>query len=533
MKSDIIDSSDSSLEKSTRSSALVMACTLISRLLGFARIAVITAVYGAGAKADIINLTFSIPNNLRKLLAEGALSSAFIPELSRALHNTDDSDSSRREAPELVRRILSFQVLVIVPLCGLAILFARPLIMYVLSEFDDPAQIATATRLFRLFINYLLLVSVSAVLMGVLNAHHRFFTPAFAPILHSVSVIAAIALLNRRLDTYAVALGVLVGGMLQLLWQYPKFRGLRYDFRPNFSFRDPAFRRVMKLWLPVLATSSLFTITYQVAMRFASGLGEGSVTSLHIAITFFQLPFGIFSASVTTVLFPRMSKQVAAGDEAGLRESLQYGLRFLLVLLIPSTIFLSVVSAGCISVAFQRGNFSIERTLETAKVLVAYSSGLFFVGAFTFMQRLFYALNRHQVPFRIAIFVAVVDIGLSLWLKETSLATSGIALANSISFAAGSFLLYVKCRSSLGRIDGRKLALTAVKTLTAVIPATAALFILRSFVGAWWIHGSSFYSVMFLLIEILVFCSIVLAIYRFTNVEMLSMLKLRRSMSDK
>ena len=520
------EASGGSLNRSTKSSVLVMSCTLLSRLLGFARLAVITSVFGVGAKTDIINLTFSIPNNLRKLLAEGALSSAFVPELSRSLV----SDETGRTAHALVRKLLSFQVLIIVPFCLLSIAAARPLIARVLSEFEDPVEIAQATRLFRYFINYLLLISISAVLMGVLNAHHRFVVPAITPILFSVAVITSIVVGSGTFDIYAVAVGVLAGGAFQIVFQLPLFRRLGYGFRPDFGFRDPAFRRVLAVWLPVLATSSLFSITSQVAVRFASGLGAGSVTSLSIAITFFQLPFGIFSASVTTVLFPRMSRQVATEDSAGLSQSVQYGLRFLAILLVPSTVFLCISGRGLISVAFQRNDFDLAQTIETAGVLVAYSVGLFSVGAFTFLQRLFYAMGKQYVPFRVAVIVAVVDIGLSLWLKDTVLATAGIALANSVSFTVGLILLIVRTRSEIGAIGAKRVTITSMKMAASVAPAVAAVYLLRAATGPWWIGGSSVLSAAMLVVEAVLFSGIVLLGYRFTRVEMVSMLLMRRKL---
>ncbi len=512
------------LLKSTRSSFVVMACTLISRLLGFARIAVITGIFGATGRADIINLTFSIPNNLRKLLAEGALSSAFIPELSRALYTDPEGGTARR----IVRKLFSFQVLILVPVCLLSILFARPLITHVLSEFSDPEMIAQSSRLFRWFINYLLLISLSAVLMGIINAHQRFIVPAVTPILFSVTVIASIFLTHQSLGIFSVALGVLAGGVFQVLFQLPLFRRLGYDAGPDLRFADPAFRRILRTWLPVLATSSLFTITYQIAIRFASGLGEGSVTSLAIAINFFQLPFGIFSASVTTVLFPRMSRQVAENDTSGLRESLQYGIRFLLVLLVPATLFMCVAARELISVGFQRGAFPIARTEATADVLIAYTVGLFGVGTFTFVQRLFYSLGRHRIPFYTGLVVSVVDVGLSLWLKETPLATSGIALANSISFTLGVGILLYIARKILGPLGGRSIALTGIKTAGAVVIGSLLLWLYLRITGEWWRDGSSLATFGLLFGGFVLFTGSVTALYRLTRVEMLWML-LRRS----
>jgi putative peptidoglycan lipid II flippase len=183
----------------------------------------------------------------------------------------------------------------------------------------------------------------------------------------------------------------------------------------------------------VLATSSIYTITETVAFRFSSGLAPGSASAMSNALVFWQLPFGIFSASITTVLFPRMSRQASRNDTEGLRESIQYGLRFLFVLLAPSAVFMIIFGKEIISVAIQRGMFTPENTLLTASVLAAYSYGLFSVGAFNFLQRFFYSCNDFRTPFRIAVLVCVLDIALSVLLKDTALSVSGLALANTIS----------------------------------------------------------------------------------------------------
>ena len=184
------------LGRSTASTVVVMACTMASRLLGFVRIALIAGIFGAGGKADILNLTFAVPNNLRKLLAEGALSSAFIPVLSESLVRDPSGATGRRT----VRNITAIQLIVLIPLIGLAVVFARPLIARVLTELTDPAQVLLAAKLLRYFIVYLLLISIAAVLMAVLNTHGHFFVPAATPLLFSLCVIGATLVFHRRLD---------------------------------------------------------------------------------------------------------------------------------------------------------------------------------------------------------------------------------------------------------------------------------------------------------------------------------------------
>jgi putative peptidoglycan lipid II flippase len=291
---------ETSIGKSTVSTFVVMICTMVSRILGFARTAVVTAIFGASGAADVINLTFAVPNNLRKLMAEGALSSAFIPVLSETLVEKPDGTESK----SIVRSILTFQLILLVPLSVLCIVFARPLIAVVLAEFSEEWQVTLSAGLFRWFINYLLLISISAVLMAVLNSHNRFFVPALTPILFSVSVIGSILLLHGRLGEYSMAVGVLAGGLAQILFQTPSFMRLGYRFRPNFDFSSPRFRKVLRQWLPVLATSSIYTITETVAFRFSSGLAPGSASAMSNALVFWQLPFGIFSPPSPRFFFP-------------------------------------------------------------------------------------------------------------------------------------------------------------------------------------------------------------------------------------
>ncbi|MAG14173.1 MAG: murein biosynthesis integral membrane protein MurJ [Spirochaetales bacterium] len=509
---------ETSVGKSASASFFVMICTFLSRILGFVRLAVITTVFGGGEGADIINLAFSIPNNLRKLLAEGALSAAFIPVLSANLLSRPDGTRAR----PLVKGLLTFQILVILPFCALCIIFSDFLIRHVLAEFADPAKIEASVGLFRLVINYLLLISLSAVLMGILNAHSRFVVPAITPIIFSISVITSIILLHGAMGVFSMAVGVLIGGVAQILFQYPLFHRLGYDFRPYFRPKDLEFRRIMVRWLPILATSSVFAITQQIAYRFASGLEEGSITAVTIALTFFQLPFGIFSASVTTVLFPRMSRQGAAKDMRGLRDSLQYGLRFLLILLAPSAVFLCVWARRLISTGFQSGGFEEIHTLLSAKTLAMYSLGLFSVASFTFLQRFFYSLNDYKRPFFVAVGVALIDVALTLWLKSTGLRTSGIALANSIAFSAGAVTLAVFAKRILGTINGTGIAKTFFKVCIAILPGIAILAGFGTFVGKWWVEGRTLASFFFVIVGALLFAAPILLVYRLLGVEMLA-----------
>jgi putative peptidoglycan lipid II flippase len=316
-----------------------------------------------------------------------------------------------------------------------------------------------------------------------------------------------------------MVVGVLAGGLLQIFFQTPKFHKLGYSYKPNFRFNNPDFKKILRNWLPVVATASIFTINQQVAVRFATGLETGSASALSYALVFFQLPFGIFSASVTTVLFPRMSKQAGSRDTEGLKESIQYGIRFLIVTLVPSAFLLSILGREIISVAMFRGQFTLEDTNRTASVLTGYCIGLLSVGAFTFLQRYFYSVHNYRIPFIFSVVVAAVDIGLSLWLKNTVLRVVGLAVANTIAFSLGFVVLLILAGKRLNGLEGKKILLTLLKVCISTIPVIMFVYIFKYLTGDWWESGSSIGGLFILLAEAVPGIGILFAMYLLLRVE--------------
>ena len=415
-----------------------MGATLVSRLLGFVRVAVIGAIFGGSGTADVVHAVFMVPNNLRKLLAEGALSSAFVPEISRLLVE----DGSNRRAIGLAQRLIGFQLAVTGPVVFLAALFPA-VAARILFDFPEAARMALAAELLPWLTGYIVLVGLSATVMGVLNCHDVFVIPALSPPLFSVCVITALALFSRSLGVWSLVIGVLAGGAAQLLFQIPLYLSRGYRLLPSLRFRDETFRRVLRQWFPVLISSSIFAITQQVAIVFASGLADGSASALANALVFWQLPFGVFSASVSKVLFPRMSRAAARGDSTDLSRLIAEGLVFILALLLPAMLGYLVMGDLIISLALERGAFSAGASARAASVLSGYSLGFFSVGAFNLLQRASYALRDFNGPLLASAVVAVIDVVLSLWLKETPLGVVGLALANSVAFSAGALLLWI------------------------------------------------------------------------------------------
>jgi putative peptidoglycan lipid II flippase len=228
-----------------------------------------------------------------------------------------------------------------------------------------------------------------------------------------------------------------------------------------------------------------------VAQRFASGIADGAVTALSNAVTVMNLPIGIFTASVLTVLFPRLSAQVAKNDGEGLRDTVAHGIEFLLALLLPSMAALVLFGREFIAVAFQRGKFTAADTAFTYPVLAAYAAGLAFVSLFQFLQRLFYSYKDYRTTLASAVVVAVVDIGLSLWLKETTLRTAGLAVANSAAFAVGLVYLGIAARRRLGPLGAGRILAGAGKAAVATLPLMGILVGARTLWPELWRAGGT------------------------------------------
>ena len=508
---------------STVSTVIVMLCTTASRLFGYVRQALFSYYFGATGAADAMNAVFNIPNNLRKLFAEGAFSSAFIPVLS----TTIEEDPSGKRSRALVSALSAFLLIVLLPLVGLSIIFPR-LFVNVLLQFTDPQKVGTAARLMQWMFNYILLVSLSDLVMAVLNSHGRFTIPALSPLLFTAATVLSLLFFNGRLGIIAMGVGVLAGGVLQLAFQLPSLRRQGYTLRPRLDLRNPDFLRTITLWVPYLASASIATITQFIATLFASGLEDGSVSAVANSVMFLQIPIGIFTTSVATVVFPKMSRQAAQGDTEGLRGSASYGIQFILVLLVPSTVLLCLFGREIIAAAMQRGKFTSENSLMASRALTGYAVGLVAMGVYTFLQKLFNSLKSFSVPMLSAGLVAALDIALSLVLKETPLRVSGLAYANSIAFLAGSVLLAWLARRRLGRIGLIPILSMLGRSLLGSIPMAALLLLVVRWKPDLWLHGGTARGTVLIAGVVAACLALTLASYAALRIPFLSQLLKRR-----
>ncbi|UCF10723.1 MAG: murein biosynthesis integral membrane protein MurJ [Candidatus Bipolaricaulota bacterium] len=374
--------------------ALLMAmATGISRLFGLARDAAIADRFGASAAYDAFVVAFFVPHLLRRLLAEGALSSAFVPVYTAS--RAEDSGAERLASNVLTILLLLFPIVV-----GLGVLLAPAYVPFLASGFDE-ARIAETVSLTRILLPFIALVGFASVFTGVLNAHHRFLLPALAPVLFNVGMIVGATILVRWFPDRPIlglAVGALLGGTGQLLLQLPAAMRLGLRLRLALWPLHPGIRRMARLMTPAVLALAVTQINLLVDNKLASHLGAGSISSLQYATRLFQLPLGVFAVSVASALLPRFSDAAARGRPTQLAERLRSGLLAATFVLLPSAVGLLVVSRDAVAVLFEHGRFTAGDTLRTASVLSVYVLGIVPYGLTTIMTRAFYAQGRVALP---------------------------------------------------------------------------------------------------------------------------------------
>ena len=460
-----------------RAVGTIGAATLVSRVLGFARDMVVARAFGAGPVTDAFFVAFRIPNLLRRLLAEGALSTAIIPVFTESLHR-----GGRAEFVRIVRAVSGVAVVVLCVVSGLGMLLA-PWIVRVMAPgwTADPPLVALAGSLTRFMFPYLLLVGLAALAMGALNAQHRFFTAALGPAVLNLAMILAVLGLASRMSPpiFSLAVGVLVGGAGQLLVQLPELTRLGVPLRPAREWTHPAVRTIAaRLWPAVFALAAV-QVTVLVNTLLASLLPQGTVSYLYYADRVMEFPLGVFGIALATAVLPGMAAQAARGEHRGLTETLGFALRLSAFIAVPAAVGLLVLGHPIVRLLFQRGEFSGSDALATTQALAGYAVGLPAFSATRIAAQTFYALGDTRTPLWAGLASVVANVALAVSLMWP-LQHAGLALASSLSAYVNLLLLGWLLRRRLGRIGAREILVSLVRTCLA----SAALWIWCALVGS-------------------------------------------------
>ncbi len=459
--------SDTEKKQIVRAAGVLGFATIISRIMGMVRDMTVSRLFGAGLATDAFFAAFQIPNMLRRFFAEGALTAAFVPTFSEYY-----TKRSKQEARDLANSCFTLLTIVMATLTILGMIFSPLVVGIMFPGFKElPGKFDLTVLLNRLMFPYLFFISLVALCMGILNTVRHFFTPAISTVFLNISMILCALLLHNRFQVpiVSLAIGVLVGGILQLLLQLPTLYRKGFGIRPRLDFRHPAVRRIALLMGPSLFGVGVYYLNLTVSNILASLLPQGSVSYLYYAQRLFEFPQGIITVSVAQAVLPSMSRQAAAGEMEQLKESLRFGLKITLFITIPAMVGLVVCATPILSLIFMGGEFDYPKAVKAAQALQYYSLGLAVVAMVRVLIPAFYALKDTRTPVVTAFISFLLNAGLSMILMKPLL-HGGLALATTLAAGCNMALLFFLLRKKIGGFGGGRILGSALKTLVAALP---------------------------------------------------------------
>jgi putative peptidoglycan lipid II flippase len=458
-----------------RSAGLFGLATMASRILGLVRDTVIAYYFGAQDANDAFRVAFRIPNLVRDLFAEGAMSAAFVPTFTQEL-----TTGGKPRAWQLADAVITALLLITGLLVLLAIVFAEPLVRFYAGDFAQiPGKLELTVYLARIMAPFLTLVAIAAVFMGMLNSLGHFFIPALSPAMFNVAtIVMAIAVVPFAASLgitpiVIIAVATLVGGIGQLAIQWQPLRSEGYTFHPRLDFRDPALGRVLLLMGPGTIGMAATQINVLVNTQFASSQGTGAISWLDYAFRVMYLPIGLFGVSVAAASTPALSRLAATNNTPQMRSTVAAAIGLMLALNLPATLGLIVLASPIVQLIFQHGSFTAADTAATALALQYYALGLVGYSVVRIVSPAFYALRLSRIPVIASVISVIANVLLNFVLVRV-MGYAGLALGTSLAAIVNAAVQIILLRRQLQGIEGSKLALTTMKVLMASLAMAAA-----------------------------------------------------------
>ena len=455
-----------------KSSAAVAAATLISRVLGLLREMIFARFMGTSWVASAFLLAFQVPNLFRRLLGEGALTAAFIPEF-KYREKTDGEVAMWQSA----NAVLSGLIMLASAITGLVILGISLALAF--REFDERTRLML--DLLRIMFPYMTLVCLAAVCMGMLNARGRFFIPALGAALLNVIMIASVLLLAPRFGTelpnqiYALAFGVLGAGLAQAAFQFPSLLSDGWRFRWVTPWKNESVRIIARRMVPTTLGAAAFQINVLVTQSFAFALGESIVASFQYAVRLMEFPQGVVGASLGTYLLPTLAGLAAEKKYDEFRQTLVTGLSHLLLINLLAAVLLFALAHPIVRLLYEGGMFRTSDTDGVAEALRYLAPGLVAFSTTNILARAFYAVGDTRVPMQISVFCLAVNVVLSIGFS-LALHAAGLALANTLTSTANMLLLAYALRRKFPKLDFNPLLLDLRRILVCALPAGIIAF---------------------------------------------------------
>ncbi len=472
--------SEPAKQLSARSVGVVGVAVLCSRVLGLARELILAHLFGAGLAMDAFKVAFRIPNLLRDLFAEGALSTALVTTFSKK-----DATEGSEAAWSLANKVASLATVVIGLLVVTGVVFSPAVVGVIASGFSGEKAELTV-QLTRIMFPFILLVSLAALAMGLLNAKNVFGAPAMASSFFNIGSILGGVGFAWCLDPgfgpralVGLAIGTLLGGLAQLMAQWPALYRVGYRFCLDFQWRDSGVREVLRLMGPAVIAASAVQVNVMVNSHFASMVpGDGPVSWLDYAFRLMQLPLGVFGVAIGTVTLPLVSRHAALGDTAALRAALSKGLRLGFLLTVPSSIGLACLADPIISIIYERGRFDAASTAQTAGALRFYAIGLAAYAGIKVLAPAFYAVGRRKTPMLVSFWAIGMNLILNWYFTlHLQMGHRGLALSTGCIAVANFTALYLLMRAHLKGLESASMfaALARIFVAGALMAAVCLL----------------------------------------------------------
>lgn len=450
-----------------------------SRILGFIREIIVAAIFGTTSiSIQAYVVAFRIPNLLRDLVGEGAANAAFVPVLTEY-----SAKKSKAEFWELAQVLLNAMIIVLAAITFAGIVFAPVIVTVIAPGFvKDPEKFKLTVELTRAMFPYIFLVGLTAYTTGVLNSLKLFGASAFSqPIWNLVFIASAIFLCPiMKIPVMGLAIGVLVGGLLQFIVQLPQLMNRGLAFPRLNKFRHPASAEIGKLLLPRTIGSSIYQLNVIIGTAFASlsGIvGEGAVAAIYFSNRLWQLPLAIFGAALSQAMLPTLSEHAAKNDIEKFKSTLSFSLRSVFFITIPAAIGLMALSEPIVRAAFQRGAFDEYSTKITSSALLYFSIGLCSYAGAKVLTSAFYSLKDTVTPVKNAFWAFLLNATLSVILMFP-MKVGGLALATSVASIFNFFSLFYLLRKKVGPFDGRAILASFVRALIPGAIMAAVLVLL-------------------------------------------------------
>lgn len=469
----------------TKASGIIAAAVMLSRVLGLVREVLFNALFGTAAMGLFL-IAFRLPNLLRDLFAEGALSTAFITVFSQKIEKEGEAS-----AWALASKMLTLTAVFMSGVSLLGVIFAEPLVHLLAPGFEAPDSEFTIL-LTRIMYPFILLVSLAALVMGLLNSRQIFTAPALASSFFNIgSILGGVAFgwvidpsFGREALT-GLAIGTLVGGFLQLAIQFPSLRKAGYRFVADFRWNDSGIQKILTLMVPSVIAASAVQINVLVNSRFASYAGAEAVTWLNSAFRLMQLPIGVFGVAVATITLPVISRIAADTDTSRFGPTLGRAMRLAVFLTLPSAVGLWFMAGPVIRLVYQHGNFTNHDTLQTALALQYYAIGLVAYSCIKVLSPAFYAINRKWTPMLVSFGSVALNIALNnYFMFRLGMGHTGLALSTTICATLNFGILYLLMRPAARTLESGKFFSTLARCALATIPIALICLVGNSYLAS-------------------------------------------------